>query len=594
MNALTLFVLGSLLQQDPTQPATPPTKQPPMPVPLAVACSRGERAIEIDGSLVDWPELPALDLGDKRQLSGTAQNAWRGPKDLAAVAFAMWDKDAFYFACRVKDEWHRALDAQTLMSEMPVADSVSIWFDIERNTRRLGLNRERIDDAEFWLSEQDSHKVLKLDRMRGSADMLEEGRQVVVHDKESGTTTYEVRIPWTDILPAGRSPAAGMVFDFNVVVSDFDEGTDPMPQTRAGWTFGCADVIDPGLFGSMMLVDTPELQTTMPEFPPKLVGPAPLEAVYWDKLYRGQEALPPAVHDGSQAPEEAGGIRRLLLLEQIEREAADFPRMDFVELQARIHRRMSREVAGISLHGMPFYWLQGVLEIEEAAKKEPPEGTVRLFRMPQGGFAVRAPKLEDSCMVDPSGMGIQDRLWGLANFVVMTQPLDMTRRNDQLLLRLAASKDKRPFLTHIAFHVPFLNMTDMPLVEAGKTYTQRGGVKVTALGHALADGSVPASFGYRLEFPKGPSLVFAGTAMRAEELGGPCDALVLSPRNPRALAIARAAKASVVIVDDAFCCSSLPGVARVSLALEHAFQKALLPSPSVLLAPAEHWDVKAK
>ena len=223
MNALFLLLLGSLLPQDPTQPANPKAKQPPMPVPLGVVCDRGNRAIEIDGSLVDWPELPAVDLGDQRQLSGTAQNAWRGPKDLSAVAFAMWDKEAFYFACRVKDEWHRALDAQTLMSEMPVADSVVITFDIERNTRRLGLHRERIDDAEFWLSEQDTHKVLKLDRMRGSADMLEEGRQVVVHDKEAGITTYEVRIPWTDILPAGRSATAGMVFDFNVVVNDFDE-----------------------------------------------------------------------------------------------------------------------------------------------------------------------------------------------------------------------------------------------------------------------------------------------------------------------------------------------------------------------------------
>jgi hypothetical protein len=268
--------------------------------------------------------------------------------------------------------------------------------------------------------------------------------------------------------------------------------------------------------------------------------------------------------------------------------------MDFSELQARIHRRMSREVAGISLHGMPFYWLQGVLEIEEAAKKEPSEGTVRLFRMPQGGFALRAPKLEESCMVDPSGMGIQDRLWGLANFVLMTQPLDMARRNDQLLLRLAASKDKRPFLTHIAFHVPFLNMTEMPLVEPGKSYLQRGGVNVTALGHALADGSVSVSLGYRIDFPSGPSLVFAGTALRPGELGGSCDALVLSPRNPRALALAREAKPALVIVDDVFCCSSLPGVARISLPLAHAFQKALLPIPSVLLAPADHWDVKAK
>ncbi|GDY01748.1 hypothetical protein LBMAG49_10770 [Planctomycetota bacterium] len=590
MNALTMIALGIAAQQDPN----PPTKKTPMPVPLSVACQRSDRQIVIDGSLLDWPELPAIELGDQRQLSGTAQNAWRGPKDLAAVGFFMWDHDSLYFACTVKDDWHRALDAQTLMQEIPVADSILLSIDVDRNTRKLGRNRERIDDADFWLAQEDSHKVMKWDRLRGSSNMLEKGRQVVVHDKESGITTYEMQIPWSDILAAGHAPAAGLVLDINIVVNDFDEGTDPLPQTRIGWTFGCADVIDPGLYGSVMLIDEPLLQSVMPEFPPKLVGPAPLEAAYWDKIYRGFAAHPPVLHDGKDPPESTGGIERLLLLEQLEREIADYPRIDFVELQARIHRRMSREVAGISLHGVPFFWLQGMLEVEEDAKQEPPAHSVRIFRLPQSGWGIRAPILTDSCLVDVAGMGIPDRLWGLGNFLLLTQPIDMTRRNDQLLLRLAASKDHRPFLSHIAFHLPFVDMKDMPLVEAGKSYVQPGGVKVTALGHSLADGSVPLSFGYRVGFPGGPVIVFSGAALRTEDYtGGKCDALVLSPTNLNALAIARIAEPSVVIIDEVFMCSSLPNTARTSLALAHTLQKALLPLPSVLLGPAESWLVKA-
>jgi hypothetical protein len=188
---------------------------------------------------------------------------------------------------------------------------------------------------------------------------------------------------------------------------------------------------------------------------------------------------------------------------------------------------------------------------------------------------------------------VHDRLWGLANFVLLTEPLDMTRRSDQLLMRMYASKERRPFLTHIAFHVPLVDMKDFALVEPGKLLTPISGVEVTPLGHARADGAVPYSFGYRVDYAHGPSLVFSGPAARADavEGGKHCALLVLSPRNPEALEIARAVKPDLVVVDDAFLCNSLPNVARVSLANAHALQKALLPIPSLLLAPGEHWEI---
>jgi hypothetical protein len=258
---------------------------------------------------------------------------------------------------------------------------------------------------------------------------------------------------------------------------------------------------------------------------------------------------------------------------------------------------MTREVAGSCLHGVPSFWLQGVrdLELELTAKDatDPPAGTVRLYRLPQSGWAVRAPSLGDSFMVDPVGMAVHERLWGLANFVVLTQPLDMTRRSDQLLMRMYASKERRPFLTHIAFHVPLVDMKDFALVEPGKLLTPISGVEVTPLGHARADGAVPYSFGYRVDYAHGPSLMFSGPAVRADavEGGKHCALLVLSPRNPEALEIARAVKPDLVVVDDVFLCNSLPNVVRVSLANAHALQKALLPIPSLLLAPGEHCEI---
>ena len=583
-------------QPPPTVPPTaPPAAQRPalMPVPLMVACHRGGHRIEIDGSLVDWPELPAIDLSDRRQLSGTADNAWRGPSDLSAVAFLMWDEQDCYFACTVKDEWHRALAADTLqLTEIPVADSVVLSFDPLRNTRMLGRNHERDDDAEFWLGDEASHKLLQWDRLRGSSELIADGRMVVAHDKELGLTTYEARIPWQRILPAGTKVQAGLAFDLQIVVNDFDESTDPLPQTRIGWTFGCDSVIDPGLFGTVMLVADAQVGGTMPDFPPKPGGPAPLDGQHWQGLAQALRSHPPALHDGRAAPEECGGIARLKALEELDRECADFPRIDYLELQSRIHRRMVREVAGISMRGLPGFWYQGNRTLAAEAGNDPPAGTVRLFRVPQGGWALRAARLDGSCLIDAAGADLQKHLWGLANFAVLTQPLDLTRRNDQLLLCMALAKEKRPFLAHIAFHLPLIDMKEMALVEPGKTWTEANGVTVQALGHVRSDGSVPYALGYRLDFPRGPSFLIPGPALTPDEVPKEhCTVTILTPRNPQAVAIARAANTDLVVVDDLFLCSSLPNVGRIALAHAWTLQKALLPIPSVILGPGESWDV---
>jgi hypothetical protein len=177
-----------------------------MLLPQAVVLPRGAHEIAVDGSLIDWPELPAMRLDDRRQLSGTALDAWRGPNDASGVVFMLWDQEALYVACAVKDEWHRALDAETLLlTEIPAADSVVLTFDPERNTRALGNDPGRREDREFWLADSAGREVVLWDRMRGTARVLDgkTARSVVLHGKEQGITSYEAKIPWTEILPLG-------------------------------------------------------------------------------------------------------------------------------------------------------------------------------------------------------------------------------------------------------------------------------------------------------------------------------------------------------------------------------------------------------
>lgn len=591
------FLLApSLVAQQP--PSTPDPQRAPMLLPQAAVLPRGDREITIDGTLTDWPELPAIRLDDQRQLSGTAANAWRGPKDLSAIGFLMWDQDALYVAFAVRDEWHRALDANSLqLSEVPAADSVVLTFDPDRNTRAIGPDPGRREDREFWLADEMGRQVVQWDRLRGTARVLDgdEARVVVLHDKEASITSYEAKIPWQEILPPGRKAKGGLVFDMQIVVNDFDESTDPMAQTRIGWTFGCGPVIDPGLLASVMLVDDAEpLQGQMPTFPPKpsvSEPPAPPPA-YWQDLTARLLQSPPKVHDGTEAPEQAGGLKRFGVLEEIEDQCARFPRVDFVEFHHRIHRRMTREVAGIEARGLPSWWRDRLRSVSKAAEDQVPNATARLFRLPMGGWLLRTPA--SGFLVDPAGGELAEWLWGGAGFCILTQPLDMTRRNDQLLMRMLLADPPHPVATHITFHLPVISMEQMPLLSPGQTVGPTAGPRIHALGETAPDGKVTWSCSYVVSIPAGPELLFAGPDLRPDQVEGDgFDLMIVSPRNPDALAVARRAAPKLVVIDDAFLCQSRPDVLRMKLRDLNNLQRLLLPLPSLILAPGESWDVRA-
>lgn len=594
---VALLAAAFSCQQQPDAPApkAPEHAGTPLPVPRAIAERRGERRIDIDGSLIEWPKIPPIEMVDARQLSGTAQGAWRGPSDLSAFVFMLWDDESLYVGATVQDDWHRALVGKgPSLTEIPACDSLVLTFDPGRDTRSLGPDQGRREDRVFWIGEEASHQLVQWDVLRGTANQLEDGRQVVSHDKEKGLTTYEARIPWRQILPSGATAKSGLVFDLELVINDYDEATDPMPQTRVGWTFGCGPRVDPGVFGSVMLVDAAAALEHMPEFPPRppnATDPVPGPA-HWRAVLAGLAAHPAQIYDGSAAPGEAGGVARLRLLEDIDDQCELFPRVDWLELHHRINRRMVREVAGIEQTGLPWFWKAGLSDLARRAEEQPADATMRIFRLPMGGWLVRTNG--KNFAIDPAGNDIARLLWGGMEFVLVTQPLDMTRRNDQLLLRMASDKPPRPYLTHVVMHLPLIPMADESLVEPGKTYGQATGVQVHALGHKVADGSVPYALPYLVELPGGLTLLIPGPSAEVGDLPTtPVTAMVLSARNPHAAEISKHVQCNLIVLDDQFLPQTFPGVPRVRLRDLFALQQAMLPKPSVLLAPGESWDLRA-
>lgn len=589
---LLLAVGGHAQNQGKGKSGGRPPRLRPMPVPHALVEHRRRKRITVDGVLQDWPETGVILLDDTRQLSGTALGAWRGPADLAARAFALWDEKDFWFAIKVRDDWHRPLTAKTpRLSEIPPADSVVLTFDPRRDTRAIGPDEGRKEDREFWIAEVQGQgqRLVLWDRFRGTARFAKGATMAAKRDDERGITTYEVRIPWTEILPAGETPRASRILDLQIVVNDLDEVTDPMPQTRIGWTFGTGPIIDPGLLGSIMLVT--ELRRDverLPDFPPPAepaeppVPPPP----FWAELDDVLASHPPsAVTPGAPHASEVGGVERRRALEKLEREMARFPRVDYLEYHQRVHRRMRRECAGLVRTGLLHYYQHVLARIGRRLSTE--RKGIEIVRLPESGYLVRSPQAVFA--IDPSGYALERHVWKDLSFVILTSPLDPTKRNDQLLIRVAAAN--RRFFTHIAFHLPGVAAGRMPLVKLGETYTLSG-LRIRPLGRVHEKGWLPATAAYVVEWPDGFRLVHSGAALAPEmlESGRRTNVLILSAKHPRAKLVGQGVAARATLLDDVMQCWVAPGPnGRVRLEAAHELQTQLLPWPSVLLAPGDVW-----
>jgi hypothetical protein len=597
MSLFCSVLLAVLAPQD-TQPATraqqPPP--PPMPVPVVLARHRGGRPMRVDADLADWPAAMPARLDDPRQVSGSALNAWHSPGDLSAIGFFVWDETDLYFAMKVRDDWHRPLGPDSpRVTEVPPADAIVLTFDPNRDTRSWGRDLRREEDREFWLADvpEQGRKFVLWDRFRGNARYAEgDAALAVSRDGREGITTYEVRIPWTEILPSGRRLRRGDVLRAEIVASDFDEVTDIMPQTRVGWTFGSGVRVWPGVMGSIVLGgDHEQAEVEIPEVPPPPQAASTIPpANHWLELQRGLQQHGPRVAVWDQGPPAAaGGAERQRLLAELDLQLAAYPRVDFLEFQYRLHRRMRREAEGFLVDGLPWFWNEVLADVGRRVAGPPPERGFRIFRLPQGGWLVRSAVANFG--IDVAGYDLEKHVWGALDFVLLTSPLDVGKRNDQVLVR--AGSAKRLICTHIALHLPGVDASRMELVKPGNSYDVHG-LKVQAIGRTDPEGRVTTTLAYLVTWPDGTRLLHSGQSLRVEDAPAPppCDLLLVSAMHPQAAALAQKLAPRLAALDDVLQCV-VGRDPRRSLRDAYELQTQMRPVPTLLLAPGDAWDVAA-
>ena len=611
LHTLTLtLALVCTPPQDPPAPAavdpqgqTAP-KPEPMPIPQAGVFRLGEVRIVIDGALGDWPALPPLTIDDVRQVSGTALGSFRSLEDIAGRVFLCWDDDDLYVAAVVQDDWHIHLpkDREQVV-EIPPADSVLLTFDPSRDTRAIGNDPGRREDTSFWLAdvEGQGNRVVFWDRLRGEARFAQGAASIVSRDQERHLTTYEARLPWAEILPRDVKARAGLVIGAQIVIADYDEPTDPMPQTRLGWTFGIGPRIDPGVFGSLLLLsNTAESvsgRVRLPEIPSPTVQPEPPipEAAYWVALANRIARSPLAfVEHDTADPAFVAGRETHELMAELDGRIAEFPRVDFLDFQHAIHRRMNRECAGIAGRGLPYFWDFVLDATLRRARATPPETGYVLWRLPQGGWLVRS-KVANFA-IDPAGYRVEDLLDQDLRFVLLTSPLDPTRRNDQLLTRAALSDPAPIVFTHIAINLPGVDVRSLPLAVPGGEYA-RDGITVRVCGKVGEDGLVARSVGYQVIWPDGTTLVISGIELLEETVDRDrgVDCLLLSAMHPYARSVGNRLDPKAIVIDDLFRCADLPGAdGRAVIKDAFGLQNGLRPHRSVILMPGQSLEISGR
>jgi len=612
--------------QQPQEPQHPPQRVQPLPIPSTVVLKLEKgRRIVVDGALTEWPEtvLPfAIDLVDTRRVSGSWMGAYNKElrqKDISGRVFLTWDAERLYIGAKVLDDWHRALGKKgARLSEIPPADNLIVTLDPDRNTRSLGPDEGRTEDQEFWLADVagQGRRLVRWDRYRGTAGYVEGALFVLDRSNEAGVTTYEASIPWQAILPPGRKAESGLVMGAQFVLNDYDEPTDPMPQTRVGWTFGMGPVIDPGIFGTLMLVDRLDrgAPPAIPKASPVTGDPVPGPA-YWVQFQKRLLELPPAwVTPATVDAATAGGMDRLKLLRELEHHLSLFPRVDFLEFQQRINRRMVRETAGIAQTGLPFFWHHVIKDLRRRLPPEPPVGHIRVFRLPQGGWYVRS--AQANFAIDPAGYQVAPYIGPAIDFVLLTRPLELTKRNDRLLVEMASRK--KLIFAHLPYHLPGVDAAKMALVMPGRHYhfgelalpgnskskgTGDGDRKpqtvptitILVLGRKTAEGLSAPSVGYQIKWRDGSTLLHPGVCLDPSDVrsvAGP-DVLLLSALHPQALALGKQIAARHTILDEVLEVASARGPqGRATLTEAIELQQGLRPLRSIILAPGESVDIR--
>ncbi len=194
-----------------------------------------DKAPVIDGHLDDWT-TPVLKL-DSNSKTNIKISDYTGDSDLSATVYTGWDKDNFYFACKVVDDIFCQENSNELMWN---GDCIQLNF--------LAKPRDSFQDfaGETAIGLTLLHGKPFVYRWTPNQGVFTQPELSVVRNDSDKTTTYEARIPWKSIDLDVDTPIT-----WSFTINDRDGKDEPFGWME--WTPGICGIQDTSAFGWLEL-----------------------------------------------------------------------------------------------------------------------------------------------------------------------------------------------------------------------------------------------------------------------------------------------------------------------------------------------------
>ena len=219
--------------------------------PFAAEARHAAHAATVDGDLGDWDFADPIPLLCDNQLTATEGYAWT-PANLTGVARFAWDREALYFAAKVRDDRHVAT---TTGEDTLRGDSLVIAL-------HPGNRVEGADGQAFaWHlgaaapgGGSGRHTLYRPPARSGGLASGQLAKDSSVYEvailRAGDTTTYELRIPWAET--GGLTPALGVKAGLSLQLFDADGAGAPAVMT---WGGGLRPAWSPAGFGVLTLTE---------------------------------------------------------------------------------------------------------------------------------------------------------------------------------------------------------------------------------------------------------------------------------------------------------------------------------------------------
>lgn len=188
----------------------------------------------IDGSIQEWgtPEFVMDQKAQVKSIESTFSDQW-SPQRLNAIGHTRWDNDNLYIAIKVMEDVHR----------LPISNAADLW---KGSSIQIAIDPDRgtipgskgYTEFAFGLTDEGQAVGYRYNAIAGkTAGEFTAGEMEITRDEATKSTSYELSIPWGEIIPGGISVKDGSALGISVL-ANYSDGSFINPgngDARNGW-----------------------------------------------------------------------------------------------------------------------------------------------------------------------------------------------------------------------------------------------------------------------------------------------------------------------------------------------------------------------